>query len=389
MEALAPQELVREMSKIAKHIPNSLVHLSLVTYLRFLEEECSAFVLLTTLDSKLWNPVKSKLFETLKNHLKQTFKDDFHQSGLIRTVLMNQILAGKYPSCKYKNSYSCTNSRYRPNAEDTEDFDTVTKTLDSIKNHGRKCSSICCTGAFIAETMLTILVNEDISHLVFEPNLCDKFYGNKPIKPFMFFDITSVLAHYIKSLDILDDLGDGLKTPALSKLMINSPNLGSLTSQSVYYRLMSNFSETKHYQDYPYKLSEKMSRPTSQFLMLKLSHLFDRSPNYFTNLTILKLSGECINTRVKCIGPRGGHAVINLMAGLAQSCPVLEVIDFAEVTSLCPESLIYLAYQDAFSVLHKYMYLPDYLWVQSVDTDEEGFIYQDLDSPKVKIESSF
>ena len=93
--------------------------------------------------------------------------------------------------------------------------------------------------------------------------------------------------------------GDGIKTPALSKLIINSPNLGSLTSQSVYSRLLQNYSETRHYQDYPWKLSKKLARPTSQFMMLTLSNLFDRPPNYFTNLTMLKLTGECINTRLK------------------------------------------------------------------------------------------
>ena len=64
---------------------------------------------------------------------------------------------------------------------------------------------------------------------------------------------------------------------------------------------------------------------------------------------MLKLTGECINTRLKVVGGRGGHAVIHLMSGLAHSCPVLETIDFSEVTSLCPESLIYLCYQDTFS----------------------------------------
>ena len=96
--------------------------------------------------------------------------------------------------------------------------------------------------------------------------------------------------------------GDGIKTPALSKLIINSPNLGSLTSQSVYSRLLQNYSETRHYQDYPWKLSKKLARPTSQFMMLTLSNLFDRPANYFTNLTMLKLTGECINTRLKVCG---------------------------------------------------------------------------------------
>ena len=171
-----PQDIVREMTKISKNGPNSLVHLSLVSYLKFLEEECSCYVMMSTLNSVLWNPVKDKLFETLKIHLEKTFKEDSNQSGLIRTVLINQVLNGKYPSAKYKNSYHSINSRFRPHDEDTEDFDNVTKILDTMKNHGRKCSSICCTGGFIAETMLSVLVNEDVSHLIFDPNLCDKFY---------------------------------------------------------------------------------------------------------------------------------------------------------------------------------------------------------------------
>ena len=63
--------------------------------------------------------------------------------------------------------------------------------------------------------MLAVLVNEDVSHLVFEANLCDRFYQNKPIKPFMFFDITSVLVHYILALDTMDDLG---KEPFINDL---------------------------------------------------------------------------------------------------------------------------------------------------------------------------
>ena len=126
--------------------------------------------------------------------------------------------------------------------------------------------------------------------------------------------------------------------------------LGSLTSQSVYGRLLQVYSETRHYQEYPWKLSQKLSRPTSQFMMLTLSNLFDRPANYFTNLTVLKLSGECINTRLNVIGGRGGHAVTHLMASLAHSCPVLEIIDFSDVTSLYPEAIVYLCYQDAYQV---------------------------------------
>ena len=139
---------------------------------------------------------------------------------------------------------------------------------------------------------------------------------------------------------------------SIAAVCINKFNvyLGSLTSQSVYGRLLQVYSETRHYQEYPWKLSQKLSRPTSQFMMLTLSNLFDRPANYFTNLTVLKLSGECINTRINVIGGRGGHAVTHLMASLAHSCPVLEIVDFSDVTSLYPEAIVYLCYQDAYQV---------------------------------------
>jgi hypothetical protein len=371
--ALPIEPVVAAVNPLIKESPASLMHSSLHAYLKFLEVECASYVMLTNLNSALWNPVKDKLFKGLKQHLERNFKGDVNQSGLVRTLLMDKVLSGRYPTARLKNAYVCNDHRFSANSDDNEDYDNITKTLEAVKLHGRKCSSTCCTGAFIAETMLTILVNEDVSHLVFDANLCDRFYNDKPIRSILFFDITSVLVHYILALDKMDDHGDGSKTPALSKLVISSPNMGSLSSQTIYERLLKAYSETRHYAEYPWKLSNKLAKPTSQFMMLTLSNLFDRSANYFANLTVLKLSGECINTRIKTVGNRGGHAVIHLMAGLAHSCPVLEVLDLSDVSSLSPESVLYLFYQDAYAVLHKYMYLPKF------QVDDEGFIFQDLE----------
>ena len=160
----------------SKRHPQSLVHAALVSYLKFLELECASYVMLTNMNSALWNPVKEKLFQGLRKQLKDTFKGDAHQSGLVRTVLINQVLCGRYPSSKIKNNYVCNDHRFSANNDDNEDYDAVTKLLEAVKLHGRKCSSTCCTGAFVAETMLAILVNEDVSHLIFDSHLCDRFY---------------------------------------------------------------------------------------------------------------------------------------------------------------------------------------------------------------------
>ncbi len=212
--------------------PHSLLHITLHSYLTFLENECATYVMLTTLNSALWNPVKDKLMKTLKAHLRNTFQDKSQQqSGLVRTLMIDRVLSGKYPSVKYKNPYFSNDQRFTADADD--EIHGVTKTLEQVKLHGRNCSSVCCTGAFIAETMLTVLV----SHLVFESDLKDRFYKDKPIRPFLFFDVVSVLVHYILALDNLESV----KTPALTKLIIDAPNIGGTSEQVVYQRLLNTY----------------------------------------------------------------------------------------------------------------------------------------------------
>jgi hypothetical protein len=51
------------------------------------------------------------------------------------------------------------------------------------------------------ETMLCVLVNEDVTCLEFGKNLKEKIYREKPIETFMFFDLPSILVHYIMAID--------------------------------------------------------------------------------------------------------------------------------------------------------------------------------------------
>ena len=49
--------------------------------------------------------------------------------------------------------------------------------------------------------MLCVLVNEDVTNLEFGKNLKEKIYRDKPITNFLFFDLPSVLVHYIMALN--------------------------------------------------------------------------------------------------------------------------------------------------------------------------------------------
>lgn len=65
--------------------------------------------------------------------------------------------------------------------------------------------------------------------------------------------------------------------------------------------------------------------------MLTLCRLFNRPADHFSHLTTIRLSGECLNTRINVLGDRGGQAVTQMMAGIAYSCPSLETLDLKMV----------------------------------------------------------
>lgn len=53
--------------------------------------------------------------------------------------------------------------------------------------------------------MLCVLVNEDVTNLEFSKNLKQKIYRDKPIETFLFFDLPSILVHYIMALNNTPD----------------------------------------------------------------------------------------------------------------------------------------------------------------------------------------
>ncbi len=76
--------------------------------------------------------------------------------------------------------------------------------------------------------------------------------------------------------------------------------------------------------------------------MPTLCRLFSRPPDHFGALSTVRLSGECLNTRLNVTatdtrgGKRGGggQAATQLMAAIAYSCPVLETFDVQMVREI-------------------------------------------------------
>ena len=84
--------------------------------------------------------------------------------------------------------------------------------MESLKLHGRKCSSVCCSGAFIVEVMLCVLVNEDVDCINLEGNLRNVLYKDKPLNSLLHFDTVNVLTHYVDELDKFQKKGNALNS---------------------------------------------------------------------------------------------------------------------------------------------------------------------------------
>ncbi len=198
--------------------------------------------------------------------------------------------------------------------------------------------------------MLSVLVHEDLEELVFPDDLRRVVYGrDKPIRQFLFFDVPSVLHHYIKRLDEAEEEEEDKepsdrrhgRPPSLRVLSIGA-NLGSMDTQLVNEAILRSRVETRRYYDLPWRLSESHSRASTDFMMLSLCRLFSRPPDHFSALRKVRLNAECLNTRLDVVAAphlssvgksnkKAGQAAVQLMAGLAYSCPALEILDLRKV----------------------------------------------------------
>ena len=114
-------------------------------------------------ESRLLRGVKDNVLGLLKNQLRA------HLSGImsssVRQDMITEILySGQYPSAKFHNQMCEAHFVHFDSEADKNVF-------EEMKKHGSVCCSICCTGAFIVETMLSVIINEDVKEIKFDTGM--------------------------------------------------------------------------------------------------------------------------------------------------------------------------------------------------------------------------
>ena len=350
-----------------------LESLAMDAYLGLLESFCTGFIRLSRLNncstitshpSLMSNAIRAVKTD-LDSHLRRT------ASSTLRQEMIDKVLRGKFPRLLDRNDEGKTS----PNLFD---LDGDTKIVEEMRQSGEKCSSICCTGYFVCESMLAVLVNIDVRELDFS-QITQNNLGGSQIKRYVHFQLPAVITHYTKSL-ALD--GDVVK-PKLERLRVTGTGIPTrmLASKKSHFEVLTKHEELFSYLHIPAKLSSTAYQQEfgayAEHLVMSLGQMF--SSAIFSKLTELVLGREACNTSLQ---ERAGLSnkkdiSIELFRRIGQSCPNIKVIDLTGAFHLSPETLLFLFFKDAYHALHPFVYIPDVrlnfegMYVQDTECEDE------------------
>ena len=345
--------------------PPTLQALCLSNYLRFLEAECQAFLSLKRGKSKLLRDAANNILPVLRLQLTEAMSGT--SSSVLRGLMMKEIVSGIFPSEEYKNVIKTqVNEEMQVNADPkAKEF------VRNICTNSSKCVSMCCTGAFIIETMLSVVINDEIKELVFDPDVIKKTWkkgGVGEYVPFNYPALLGIYTDYIETQVPRDENFALERSPALETLKIG--RFDYVLSKDSSWKVLKSSNKTKEYLDYLKYCGPEWSwdrvisdsgwtgenssgyLPTVDHAIWAVTEMFT-PPGLFTNLVDISLSWDLATNFCPLYG-------IPMFTAMGGSCPNLKVLDLSDLTHLRGESILYLLFQDTFHTVHHNMYLYPY-----------------------------
>ncbi len=313
--------------------PDSLENLCLTRYLCLLQDSCAVFVQLCRVNSRLLASVRQNAIPAMRAQLDQSVFGT--ASSSLRQKMADRILDGEFPCpAEYHNQYESTSS-FQPSpgggaggvghlGQQDAFYETEQdlKAMEEVSQAGRKCNSVCCTGTFVAEAMLAVVLGPDVKKLDFNlrrraadrdhrhpfwnKNKIVRKYVTFQVKnkerergdlfrdicllltgfffPTVFFNlqVPAVLAHYTRSLRKAD-LATTIK---LERLHVKGTEIPSrqFAARKNHFEVLTSYQELECYLHIPGMLSQMATAEThhdgaqygafSEHLILALGEMF-------------------------------------------------------------------------------------------------------------------
>ena len=379
-------------------VPN-LQDLCLTSYLKFLETECKTWVDLKNSGSKLLEAAAEQIIPTLQRHLASFLSGTC--SANLRELMFSQVISGKFPTDRYRNNVE---GSYDGDTYQFGLFDSFYRIHDDIVRHSKRCARLCCTGVFIVETMLRVIINDELKQLVLPPDIMDRIWNRKKspyyeggIERLVPFNYPALLSRYTESVIFnvpRDKTGLPTRQPALTKLKVgNFDTIIDLKRNGHNWKLMNSYSVSREYlaflkhlspqhpvfssgvseEEYDWPLRDKAGvLPTHTHASFAFKSLFDlfRPAKSMVNLGQYSSLSEISlnNTQSMMFSDRRG---MELFSAIGKAVPALKVLDLSQTLIFSAELLLHLLFQDAFQSLHEFMYLHHYKVVKQTDVERD------------------
>eukprot|EP00094_Tigriopus_californicus_P010814 TCALIF_10431-PA protein Name:"Protein of unknown function" AED:0.01 eAED:0.01 QI:0/0.5/0.33/0.66/0.5/0.33/3/50/1148 len=306
--------------------PATLEECAMTAYLRLLENECAAFVLVSSLaaHSLYLRSAPQVMLDDLKTQLRRRMSGI--ASSSLRQAMLKRVLSAEFPTQQNwarKKSVSYKYLSVRTNLE---------------------CPHDCCSGAYIRDTMAGVLMSSELRSLSFalppagQPRL----------------EIPSILTHYAQSVvENRVALVERIFLPEnyLEEEPSRPSPCGSATQSHA--RFLQAFSrQVPCYQHEAY-LGDREPKHGRTGLLQSLWLLFRHIPDL--DLKFNKLTEIVLRNNVQCQIYSQANFQFDFLQRIGLGCPRLRVLDLFG-TDTWADCLVAFFFRDAFHSLHRFLY---------------------------------
>jgi len=332
LQGAEPQNKRSEDKLIFKN-PLSLEDLCVTSYLKYLETEIVTYISLTQSKSQLVKGVAKKMLQILKTDINS--KVTGIASSSVREKMVTNILSDNYPSVQHCNMYL------------TEDKDESTDSVDEDEMVVPACPNICCTGAFVQEGMMGVVMCAEVRQLIFT---ADKVRSRRHFPGTLEFNVPVVLTHLlgategkVSQLERLVFSENFVKEEAETDPIDNNkkilPRLDQSDKQQIFAKSfgMGNFYDT----------ADRRGIAVDLLILFRDIHPKGLQYNKLTELVL--------KNNIQCKLYSRANFQFEFLARIGSCCPRLRVFDVSE-TDTWADCLIALFFKDSFHSLHRYLY---------------------------------
>ncbi|QQP32315.1 Hypothetical protein FKW44_024237 [Caligus rogercresseyi] len=384
---------------------DTLESLCISRYLSYLEDECAAYVSLTQKDSLLLRGLSKRMLGLLKAQINGAMSG--LASSSLREKMLSLILVGRrFPSPKYCNVLHREVAK-EDHEEDEEEEDEALEEdggdlndsdLDDEERVYSNCPNTCCTGAYIQETMVGVIMSADIRQLIFTSEKVSS--RRRREAHYTEFNVPAVLSHLLSSthgrysqlerIVFADNFIRNKRSSPLSLLEEDHLLMDLMTnfrSKSRFFAMLNHQNAQtdrflRHFEtseDASIALEEEGSSngggggkytPSDRMgLVVDLLVLFrDVVPK---DLGYYKLTELTLKNNIQCELYSKANFQFELLARIGFSCPRLRILDIFG-TDTWADCLIAFFFRDAFHSLHRYLFFME-------NEDDENSAYHPHD----------